>query len=609
MRKIIKIIVFFLALSWNAQILSERVIWQKPIFFELNIDEPGVYESSAIPAEAPIVSITANWDFQGKVSLQVSADGGKHYVSVVNGLARDYGFTPGNFLRYRARIEKDSVLRWVKLTYTHRLGVFYTFGNSQLSGFACRRSIYIAGGRTEVFNYPLKIKIENIKGPVRFTAPDGETLLSYCQEEVEETPRVFWVKIPQIPKEGLKIYIYYHNPYAQSLSSPDKVFEFFDDFSGKALNEEKWEFIPDLEGKVYLKRGRLFLKDGEILAKQFFLDDDFLVEFKARTEDSNVDIQAVLDKVEFYSSSFAGAEHAIVKDDEVKLNQEFSLVSGFEYIYHIRKFGKRIVFSRYKNSLKKESLENPRIEFRNEDGGGERLLGLKSATVYGLGLEQGACFDWIRVRPLVEPEPMFLSLGEERPANLAQITLEQDYVSQTIFAKFPIRIVGVDECLGRGSLSISVDGGKKYLEQAEEKKYYYASRQDFICGRELQFFMDRGKLPQEESSPERISLVYFPGTITLISPNGGEVFVPGLSQTILWSAQEYEKDYLMRLEYSSDQGKTYKLIAEGLANEGSYLWQVPEDLEGKIIIKISDFYAPEIFDISNGLIEITPGGE
>jgi len=72
-------------------------------------------------------------------------------------------------------------------------------------------------------------------GDVRFTADDGETLLSYWMEEkVDSDYAVFWVKVPSIPAspDVASIYIYYGNPSAIYDGDPKQVFDFYDDMEG-----------------------------------------------------------------------------------------------------------------------------------------------------------------------------------------------------------------------------------------------------------------------------------------------------------------------------------------------------------------------------------------
>ena len=604
--KIITILLTLLpAIAW-----AETVTWQKPIISELNLDKPGVYESKPIPTEGTIREITANWDFQGEVSVQVSADGGIHFIPVVNGVPQKDGIISGNQLCYKIHVGQGGRIGNLALTYSDTAGVEYTFGNPSLAGFFFRKPIYISGNPTgSLFNYPIKITVGegldvDLGGKtlpdfrdVRFTAADGQTLLAYYHDST-----TFWVSIPQIPPEGTMIYIYYANPQAQDESCGDGVFTFFDDFSGTSLDEAKWEFLPDLNGRGYIQDGQLFLKDSTIKMRESIVKEGYQVEFKARSESNHVAIQATLPELVFYSSSFTGAQHAIAKEGRVKANQDSALVSGYDYIYSIGGFGKEAVFER-KND---EEICSVRIADSRQDTA--RQLGLKSTTAYGV--EQGAYFDWIRIRAYSQPEPRIVSVGKESFTNLAQPINASRYVSQVIPVDFPVRIITVRddlkiaENIAGWRLDLSANAGKNYLKEVEPGKYYYASKKNFIPGQSLRWRIDTSSVQVKNKFLKKLTLSYFPGTITLISPNGGEVLTAGSRQEIRWSAEEYEPDYLLRLEFSQDNGVTFKPIADGFSNTGSLIWKLPNDLKGEILIKISDFYAPEVFDLSDRGIQI-----
>lgn len=49
-----------------------------------------------------------------------------------------------------------------------------------------------------------------------------------------------WVKVDVLPKDGSTIYMYYGNPGAPDNQKGESVFEFFDDFSGTAVDQAKW---------------------------------------------------------------------------------------------------------------------------------------------------------------------------------------------------------------------------------------------------------------------------------------------------------------------------------------------------------------------------------
>ncbi|MGV3719376.1 MAG: pre-peptidase C-terminal domain-containing protein [Actinomycetota bacterium] len=64
-----------------------------------------------------------------------------------------------------------------------------------------------------------------------------------------------------------------------------------------------------------------------------------------------------------------------------------------------------------------------------------------------------------------------------------------------------------------------------------------------------------------------------PSSITVTSPNGGESFVAGSTQTISWSSSNVVGN--VQLEYSTDGGSTWTTITANTANDGSEGWNVP----------------------------------
>jgi hypothetical protein len=95
-----------------------------------------------------------------------------------------------------------------------------------------------------------------------------------------------------------------------------------------------------------------------------------------------------------------------------------------------------------------------------------------------------------------------------------------------------------------------------------------------------------------------------PGTITVISPDGGERLVPGDAYEITWSALEYEPTYPMTLTYSLDGGKTYSPILNAVNNIGKYIWRAPKTDSAKAMIRVSDGFNPAVYDASNAYFTI-----
>jgi parallel beta-helix repeat protein len=67
----------------------------------------------------------------------------------------------------------------------------------------------------------------------------------------------------------------------------------------------------------------------------------------------------------------------------------------------------------------------------------------------------------------------------------------------------------------------------------------------------------------------------FPPTVTLMSPNGGEIIAAGQPYTITWQASDDRPGVSCSVLLSVDGGSTYNTLASGLMGAQSYTWQVP----------------------------------
>jgi photosystem II stability/assembly factor-like uncharacterized protein len=105
-------------------------------------------------------------------------------------------------------------------------------------------------------------------------------------------------------------------------------------------------------------------------------------------------------------------------------------------------------------------------------------------------------------------------------------------------------------------------------------------------------------------------------SLDLISPNGGENWPVGSTQSIQWT---YSNVNFIKIDYSVDGGLTYlNIVSSYSANANSYQWTVPANVSSNCLIKISDFYntisdqSSNQFTISNDpFIDLTSlnGGE
>ncbi len=416
------IILGVLGAGLNCQAQASQVLEQAPLVLEYNLAGPATVEPEPIFATGIIKTICVSYEFTGQVRLEASTNGGVDYIKIINGSPLVEGFIPGSQLRLRATIGPASSLKKLVIGYTDSSGVQKLYRNPDLANYKNHREIYISGGSQEVFNYPLKIELGSLAAgaEIYFTAADSQTPLYYYLED----PAHCYVKVPQIPKEGTKIYVYENRDSdrfspsettkKRSLSlfflflDGNKVFPFFEDFNGASLNAEKWEIIPGLKKEYSIKDGYLQLKDCLVATRNFKIQEGIL-EFKAKAEE-NAGIQAVVrTKVSaglspyeqiVYSSNYPGAEHTIAINNIAKLNITNSIQPFTYYIYRATLNSTGILFERYSEDQKEKQAE---IKFLDVGNFSEGYLGLKAdAAPFNAG---SIYFDWVRVRPYVEVEP------------------------------------------------------------------------------------------------------------------------------------------------------------------------------------------------------------
>ena len=74
--------------------------------------------------------------------------------------------------------------------------------------------------------------------------------------------------------------------------------------------------------------------------------------------------------------------------------------------------------------------------------------------------------------------------------------------------------------------------------------------------------------------------------ITLLTPNGGEVWLAGSNQNITWTSSG--NSGFVRLEYSTNGGADWIEIISGTPDGGNYSWTVPNETYANCRMKISD---------------------
>ncbi len=75
-------------------------------------------------------------------------------------------------------------------------------------------------------------------------------------------------------------------------------------------------------------------------------------------------------------------------------------------------------------------------------------------------------------------------------------------------------------------------------------------------------------------------------TITVVSPNGGEVWLAGSVHTISWNTAGNIP--AVSISYSSDNGSSFSPIAAQVPNSGSYSWTAPPDVSANCLVRVTE---------------------
>jgi subtilisin family serine protease len=106
-----------------------------------------------------------------------------------------------------------------------------------------------------------------------------------------------------------------------------------------------------------------------------------------------------------------------------------------------------------------------------------------------------------------------------------------------------------------------------------------------------------------------ITLDMIPPQVTVVRPNGGEVFYEGSQDTIRWIATDNVGVDSVSIYCSTDGGSTFPYtIATGEPNDSTYIWTIPSTLSSTCKVKIVayDVFQNEGSDESDGFFTIAP---
>ncbi|MHC4507046.1 MAG: CARDB domain-containing protein, partial [Planctomycetota bacterium] len=103
-------------------------------------------------------------------------------------------------------------------------------------------------------------------------------------------------------------------------------------------------------------------------------------------------------------------------------------------------------------------------------------------------------------------------------------------------------------------------------------------------------------------SPTPGAANWLPPTITVVSPNGGEMWCPGASETITWTSTSVPGN--VDILYSTDAGSTWTPVDTNVANTGSYGWTVPVEDSPSCLVCVEETGGAGLSDTSDGVFTI-----
>jgi uncharacterized repeat protein (TIGR01451 family) len=86
--------------------------------------------------------------------------------------------------------------------------------------------------------------------------------------------------------------------------------------------------------------------------------------------------------------------------------------------------------------------------------------------------------------------------------------------------------------------------------------------------------------------------------LTLVRPNGGEIWEAGTQEPVLWAFSGLTED--VRLEYSTDGAQSWKtIVGSAPGTAGAYFWTVPEDPSSDAYVRVSSSLDATISDTND----------
>lgn len=573
--------------------------------------EDGFFKSGPIVARGQILNLSIFYEYEGEVSMALSADNGRTWTDVHNGVILTGGFGAGNIIRWKARISPGSILKHAVVDYTDDRGTITGFGQPVLSGTVYRKRIFLSSLDEKICHNQqvlIELPVNDIEYSVDslcFTLADGTSIIPHYIEKNDGSNVSIWLRMPEIDGT-VQIYMNYVPDIKENLSSAAAVFDYFCDFRDKEKVQEEWSWFTQQNGVRFSSDG-MQIRGNTVTSSTTVIQAGKILEWRAASSSvsgirlSLLPLDSEYGKIETFSSGAKDLEHCIAVDGAVVANSPVPVLKEEEFEFRLL-FDEKLSFIKSRGSgetAQVDYLLPSDFVFRKR-----YKIELKSS------FDADNVYKWLRVRGKdvsvrfeLDPEyekiqmPVFVNAvldlsGDIVPFDVKAPAEYKDTVRRLFFE--PAVIIPQLTAIG------SVTGINNMSGEYVPGQRYYSSKGGFTSSDNVTFEC----ILNGRSAVSSLGMEYMPGRLTLISPDSGEKYFCGSDIKILWTALEYGNEHEFVIEYSIYGADDYKTAAASAVNTGEYIWQTEGVPPGNYSLRILDKYSGSVLDVSDSTFEL-----
>ncbi|WP_232054816.1 DUF2341 domain-containing protein [Thermococcus sp. 2319x1] len=384
--------------------------------FSRSIGEDYIYFGDFYPGDGALAYVLLNGSLESSAPIIVNTSVGGIPISPINVL--DEG--DAGVLVFRNLSAGSERKGWCALSYNYRVNVTITNpSQTTLTNFQVPITLKLSSNKISLPQTPNIVVYDGDCNPINFWV---ESWRFSSRGKWDYVNALIWVNV-SIPAKGEKtIAIYFDDNAIENWGDASRVFDFYDDFSGDALDTSKWinTAVAGDDGEN-TGTGSWFVEDGllksdmsnraygVVSTKEFSYP--IVIEAKMRNNPENLDndvigvLFAFQDWDSFYGAIINygdtswGASTSLVADSldwQERFNDSQSRTTPMNDKWHI------ITVEFYSPGRARYYLDNVIISDKsdNRDAYSSGRVGLVSGYMRG-----GAHFDWIRVRKYNNPMP------------------------------------------------------------------------------------------------------------------------------------------------------------------------------------------------------------